>query len=73
MNFLKRLWNNIYSQRKNLILHEELTIKVKVHITYIGEVECGEKNIAFENLYKISKSFNIPVIELTSGIMYCEK
>jgi len=56
-----------------LILHEELTIKVKVHITYIGEVECGEKNIAFENLYKISKSFNIPVIELTSGIMYCEK
>ncbi len=44
---------------------ESLSFKAKMHRTYIGMVERGEKNITFYNLFKLSEALGISVRELT--------
>lgn len=40
---------------------EELGAKAKLHRTYIGMIERGEKNITLENIEKIAKALDIPI------------
>lgn len=43
---------------------EELGAKAKLHRTYIGMIERGEKNITLENIEKIAKALSVPLVEL---------
>ncbi len=43
---------------------EELAERAKVHRTYIGMLERGEKNITLLNLRKISKALGVNASEL---------
>ncbi len=69
MTTLKKLGNNIRSKRKDLgYSQEKLAEYADVHRTYMGAVERGEINIAFENLNKIAKALKLSVSELTKGL-----
>ncbi len=39
-------------------------MKSKLHRTYIGNVERGEKNISLENIEKIAKALEIDIKDL---------
>jgi transcriptional regulator with XRE-family HTH domain len=43
---------------------EELGAKAKLHRTYIGMIERGEKNITLENIEKIAKALGCPIPKL---------
>lgn len=43
---------------------EELADRAGLHRTYIGMIERGEKNIALENINKLSKALNTPMHEI---------
>jgi len=43
---------------------EELADNCSLHRTYIGSVERGERNIAIDNVIKISEALNCKVSEL---------
>ncbi len=43
---------------------EELAFKARVHRTYIGAIERGEKNISLKNIEKIAKALKIEIKEL---------
>ncbi|MDD4628326.1 MAG: helix-turn-helix transcriptional regulator [Candidatus Peribacteraceae bacterium] len=43
---------------------EELGAKAKLHRTYIGMIERGEKNITLENIEKIAKALGVPIPKL---------
>lgn len=40
---------------------EELGAKAKLHRTYIGMIERGEKNVTLENIEKIAKALSSPI------------
>jgi transcriptional regulator with XRE-family HTH domain len=43
---------------------EELADQAKVHRTYMGSVERGERNISLLNMWRISKALKISLSEL---------
>lgn len=43
---------------------EELADKSGLHRTYIGSVERGERNIALDNMIKVSEALNCKVSEI---------
>lgn len=47
---------------------EELADRAGLHRTYIGMIERGEKNIALENINKLSKALNTPMHEIFKKI-----
>ncbi|MDD3119812.1 MAG: helix-turn-helix transcriptional regulator [Candidatus Gracilibacteria bacterium] len=47
---------------------ESLGFKAKLHRTYIGNVERGEKNLTLENIEKLSKALNITLNELFNDL-----
>lgn len=51
-------------RKKKLLSQEELAMKTKLHRTYIGNVERGEKNISLENIEKIANAFWIEIKDL---------
>ena len=56
---------NIRKCRQNLGLsQEELATKAKLHRTYIGGVERGERNITIESLNRITDALNINIEEV---------
>ena len=48
-------------RKKQGYSQEELGAKAKLHRTYIGMIERGEKNITLENIEKLAKALNSPV------------
>lgn len=52
-----------YRQKKKLS-QEKLAELADLHRTYIGQVECGKRNIALKNIAKLAKALNISVKEL---------
>lgn len=55
----------IRERRKELELSQEAFADlVGLHRTYIGGIERGERNLALDNLEKISQSLNLPLSEL---------
>ncbi|MBU3916235.1 helix-turn-helix domain-containing protein [bacterium] len=47
---------------------EKLAEKARMHRTYIGMIERGEKNITIANIEKISKALNISIANLFGQI-----
>lgn len=43
---------------------EELADQAKVHRTYMGSVERGERNVSLINMWRISKALKISLSEL---------
>lgn len=43
---------------------EELAAQTKVHRTYIGMIERGEKNITIRNVEKLAHALNTPISSL---------
>ena len=47
---------------------EQLAVLCSFHVTYIGQVERGEKNISFDNLLKFSRAFGVTISALLAGL-----
>ena len=63
--FLIFLGKKIRQEREKLgISQEELGKLAKVHRTYVGMVERGEKNITIFNLRRFAEAFKIKVRDL---------
>lgn len=64
-HFLQHLGFRIRERRNELkITQEELGQKCKLHRTFIGSVERGERNIAILNLRQIARALRISLVEL---------
>lgn len=65
MDILKQFGLRVKQIRKEKNLsQEELAEKAKVHRTYIGMIERGEKNITLTNIKKLSNGLEISIFEL---------
>lgn len=65
MDIKKQFGNKIRELRTNQkISQETLANQSKLHRTYIGNVERGEKNISLENIEKIAVAFDIKISDL---------
>ena len=53
---------------KKGISQEELASLSKLHRTYIGSIERGERNISLLNIVKIAKALTINASDLTKGL-----
>lgn len=63
--FLVFLGKKIRSEREKLALtQEQMGKKLKMHRTYVGMVERGEKNISVENLRRFATALGVPMAEL---------
>ena len=64
-SILKKFGKRVRAERtKKGISQERLGEIAKVHRTYIGMIERGEKNITLINIEKISKALNVPIKNL---------
>jgi transcriptional regulator with XRE-family HTH domain len=64
---LAKLGNRIKVLRKMQGLSQEkLATKAKLHYTYIGAVERGERNLSLQSIEKIAKGLNVSIAELFS-------
>jgi len=63
---LKKIFsNNVRKYRiKQNLSQEELAEKARVHRTYIGSVERGERNITINVMEKICVALEIPITDL---------
>lgn len=65
MDIKIKFWQKVRELRKGLWLsQEELAIKCKLHRTYIGIIERGEKNLCLENIEIIAKALKIDIKDL---------
>ena len=65
MNIAKIFGKQIRRYRKALNLsQEELAERCRLHSTYIGQLERGEKNASLESIQKLSLGLNIPIAKL---------
>lgn len=66
---LKILGENIRAMRKERNLsQEEFSHRAGIDRSYVGQIERGERNISFNNLYKIAEALNTSVSKLTEGL-----
>ena len=49
---------------KKKLSQEKLAELADLHRTYIGQVECGKRNLALKNISKLAKALNVSVKEL---------
>ncbi|MCK9574101.1 MAG: helix-turn-helix domain-containing protein [Candidatus Omnitrophica bacterium] len=49
---------------KKKLSQEKLAELAGLHRTYIGQVECGKRNLALKNVAKLAKALNVSVKEL---------
>ncbi len=47
---------------------EDLAAKLKLHRTYIGAIERGEKNLTIKNIEKVANCFGVRISDLFRGI-----
>ena len=47
---------------------EEFAHSADIDRSYIGQIERGERNIAFSNILKIARALGVKVSDLTEGI-----
>lgn len=65
MDIKIQFWQRIRELRKKLWLsQEELAEKCKLHRTYIGIIERGEKNPCLENIEILAKSLGVEIKDL---------
>lgn len=66
---LKKFGEAVRKRRKELSLsQEELAERAKLHRTYIGMIERGEKNLTLTNIEKLAVSLNCSISELTGEL-----
>ncbi len=53
-------------RKKQGLSQEGLGAKAKLHRTYIGMIERGEKNITLESMEKIAKALDVPISKFLS-------
>lgn len=59
MNIVKIFGENVRKYRLELGLSQEkLAEKCGLHRTYIGSIECFQRNVSLENIQKIAKALN---------------
>lgn len=51
-------------RKKKGISQEELASLSKLHRTYIGSIERGERNVSLNNVEKIASSLDVLVVDL---------
>ncbi len=49
---------------KKKLSQEKLAEIANMHRTYIGQIECGKRNVAIKNVAKLAKALNVSVKEL---------
>lgn len=49
---------------KKKLSQEKLAELADLHRTYIGQVECGKRNLALKNIAKLAKALNVSIKEL---------
>jgi len=49
---------------KKKLSQEKLAELADLHRTYIGQVECGKRNVALKNIAKLAKALNVSIKEL---------
>ena len=60
-----RFGSTVRSLRDNRgFSQEELAERAGLHRNYVGGVERGERNVAFENIVKFAKALSIPTRDL---------
>ncbi|NDK08363.1 helix-turn-helix domain-containing protein [Candidatus Gracilibacteria bacterium] len=65
MDIKAKFGNKVSELRKKLGLsQEELASKCKLHRTYIGIIERGEKNLCLENIEIVAKALGIEIKDL---------
>ena len=66
---LERFGNRIREIRKEKYLtQEKLADRAKLHYTYVGAVERGEKNISLKNIAKVVKGLGMSLAEFFSTL-----
>ncbi len=53
-------------RKQNNLTQEELAEKAKLHHTYIGSVERGDKNISLKNIEKVIRGLNVSLADFFS-------
>ncbi|MFA5287439.1 MAG: helix-turn-helix transcriptional regulator [Candidatus Omnitrophota bacterium] len=49
---------------KKKLSQEKLAELADLHRTYIGQVECGKRNLALKNIAKLAKALNVSMKDL---------
>jgi len=49
---------------KKKLSQEKLAELADLHRTYIGQIECGKRNVALKNIAKLAKALGISVRDL---------
>lgn len=49
---------------KKKLSQEKLAELANMHRTYIGQIECGKRNVAIKNVAKLAKALGVSVKEL---------
>jgi transcriptional regulator with XRE-family HTH domain len=49
---------------KKKLSQEKLAEIANMHRTYIGQIECGKRNVAIKNVAKLAKALGVSVKEL---------
>ena len=65
MDICKKFGNRVRERRTALGFSQEfLAQKARLHRTYIGGIERGERNVSLENIQKIAQALNCTVSQL---------
>ena len=49
---------------KKKLSQEKLAELADLHRTYIGQIECGKRNVALKNIAKLAKALEVSIKEL---------
>ncbi len=49
---------------KKKLSQEKLAELADLHRTYIGQIECGKRNLALKNIAKLARALNIEIKKL---------
>ncbi len=67
---LLKMGQNIRTLRRNSGLTQEtLGFKTGLHLTYIGGIERGERNVSAKNLFQIARALDVTPATLLEGIV----
>lgn len=55
-------------RREKGLTQEQLAEHSRLHRTYVGAIERGERNLGLENVAALAKAFQMPLAELFAGV-----
>ena len=60
MTALQLFGATVRARRKHLgLTQKELSAKVGLHYTYIGDIERGERNVSLQNILRLAAALNV--------------